>query len=238
MTGQRGISGDEIRREQEESRQRSRLGRGSARSRQLQPSVSIIVTWVQVDWLIPLAACAVRGFGEVGLALAAIAIGIDFFSSRTVTIWRGDDGVQAVVRKLWQRGARVHPIVIDAASLRYWNAWFCRGFELSGANVSITASGKRGSSLRPPLGVPAASVRPRLRPTARSIALNLPNLLLNAATIAAVWNVNRYSLVISFVALRSILSSLANCLLGGPELLITPPEYERAARGDHSAQAA
>jgi hypothetical protein len=189
MTRQRGISGDEIRREQEASRQRSRLGAGA---RQLQPSVSIIVTWVEIDWLIPLAACAVRGFGKVGLALAAIAIGIDFFSSRTVTIWRGDDGVHAVVRKLWQRSARALHITIDAASLRYWNAWFCRGLELGGANVSITASGKRGRWLRPPLGVPAVSVRPRLRLTARSIALNLPNILLNAVTIAAVWNVNRY----------------------------------------------
>jgi hypothetical protein len=234
MAHRRGISGDEIRREQEESRRRSRRG---AHAQQLQPSLSIIVTWVEIDWIMPLAACVVRGFGKVGVALAVVAIGIDFFSSKRVKIWRGNDGVHALVGKLWQRATKLRDIVIDAASLRYWNAWFCRGLELRGENVSVAASGKHGSWLRPPLGIPAVSVRPRLRPTARSIALNLPNILLNAGTIAAIWNVNRHSLVIAFFALKSILSSLSNCLLGGPELLVTPLEHQRTASRDQPTQA-
>jgi hypothetical protein len=237
MAQRRGISGDEIRREQEESRRRSRLG-GRDGARQLQPSVSIIVTGIEIDWLMPLVASVALGFGKVGLVLAAVAIGLDFFSSRIVTIECDDEGVHAIIRKPWQRAARAHHLVIDAARLRYWNAWFCRGLEVIGANVSVVASGKRGRWLRPPLGVPAASVRPRFRPTARSIALNLPNLLLNAGTIAAVWSVGPYSLLIAFVALNSTLSSLANCLFGGPELVIAPPEYQRRVPGDHSAQAA
>jgi hypothetical protein len=208
MAQRRGISGDEIRREQEESRRRSRLGaRGDAR--QLKPSISLIVTGIDIDWLMPLAACAVRGFGNAGLVLAAVAIGLDFFSSRTVTIWCGDDGVHAIIRRLWQRAARARHIVLDAARLHYWNAWFCRGLEVVGANGSVAASGKRSRWLRPPLGVPAASTRPRFRPTARSIALNLPNILLNAGTIAVVWGVGPYSLLIALVALHSVLSSLA-----------------------------
>jgi hypothetical protein len=237
MAQRRGISGDEIRREQEESRRRSRLGaRGDAK--QPQPSISVIVTGIEIDWLMPLAACAVRGFGKVGLALATVAIGLDFFSSRTVTIWCDDDHVHAIIGKLGQRAARARHIVIDGARLHYWNAWFCRGLELVGANGSVAASGKRGRWLRPLAGVPAASVRPRFGPTARSIALNLPNVLLNAGTIAAVWGVGPYSLLIALVAAHSILSSLANCLLGGPELLVTPPEGQQAAPRDHSAQAA
>ncbi len=231
-----GISGDEIRREQEESRRRSRHGTRGADVRQLPPTMSMIVTWVEIDWIMPLAACAVRGFGKVGLGLAAVAIGLNLFSSSIVTIQRGNDSAQAIVGKLWRSADRAH-IVIDAASLRYWNAWFCRGLELDGANVSIAASGKRGSWLRPPLGVPAVSGRPRLRPTFRTIALNLPNILLNAATIAAVWNVSRHSIVISFFALLSILSSLANGLFGGPELLVTPPEHKTTAPRDRSTQA-
>ena len=132
MTQRRGISGDEIRREQEESRLRSRLG-VRADARQLRPSLSIIVTSIEIDWLMPLAACAARGFGKVGLVLAAVAIGLDFFSSRIVTIWSGDDGVHAAVRKPWQRAARARQILIDSAHLHYWNIWFCRGLELVGA---------------------------------------------------------------------------------------------------------
>jgi hypothetical protein len=221
MAQQRGISGDEIRREQEASRRRSQLGRRGAAARELEPYMSMIVTWVGIDWLMPLAACAERGFGKVGLALAAVAIALDFFSSRSVTIWRDDVGVRAAVRHLWQRAARARSIAVDDASLRYWNAWFCRGFELVGAKVFIAASARRGSWLRPPLGVPAVSAWPRFRPTARSFALNLPNILLNAGTIAAVWNTGRFSVLISLVALHSMASSFSNCLLGGPELRIT-----------------
>lgn len=157
MAHQRGISGDEIRREQEESRRRSR---GSADARPLQPSVSMIVTWVEIDWLMPLAACAVRGVGKIGLALAALAIGLEFFSSTFVTIQRGDEGVQAILKKPWRSGDSACCLALDTASLRYWNAWLCRGFELAGSNGSIAASGRRGSWFRPPLGVPATSVRP------------------------------------------------------------------------------
>ena len=224
---QRGISGDEIRRERAESRRRSQLGRRGADARPLPPAVSIIVTWIEIDWLMPLAACAVGGFGKVGLGLAAVAIGLDFFSSTSVTIWRDEDGVHAAVKKLWQRAARACNISIDAASLRYWNAWFCRRLELGGTNVFIAASGKRGRWLRPPLGVPAVSTLPQFRPTARSIALNLPNILVNAGAIAAVWNMGRWAPVIAFLALHSILSSLASSLFGGPELRIRTLEDER-----------
>src|SRR6188768_2540206 len=120
MAQRRGISGDEIRREQAESRRHSRLGGRGAK--QLQRSVSIIVTGVEIDWLMPLAACAVRGFGRVGLVLAGVAIALDFFTSRIVTIWRSDAEVHASIRKLWERGPRARHIVIDAARLRYWNA--------------------------------------------------------------------------------------------------------------------
>ena len=237
MDQRRGVSGDEIRREQEESRRRSRLG-GRGGVRQLQRSISITVTEIEIDWFVPLAAFALRGFGRVGLILAAVAIGLGLFSSKTVSIWRGNDGVNVRIRKPWQRAARGRLIVIDVARFHYWNAWFCWGLELVGANGSVAASGKRGRWLRPPMGVPTTSARPRFRPTARSVALNLPNILLNAGAIATIWGVRPSSLLIALVALESILSSLSNCLLGGPELRVTLPDYQRTARGEHSAQAA
>lgn len=221
-----GISGDEIRREQEESRRRSRFGGPS--SRPLRPSVSLYVTWIEIDWLMPLAACAALGFGQLGLGLVAVAIGLSVFSSTVVTVRRGDDGVEATVRKAWRSADRAQLIAVDAAIFHFRNAWLCRGLELVGTNASIAASGRRGAWLRPPLGVPAVSVRPRIRPTALSIALNVPNIMVNVAAIAAVWNVSRYSPVISLFAVLSVFSSLTNGLFGGPELRITP------VRGGHT----
>jgi hypothetical protein len=234
MARRGGISGDEIRREQEASRQRSRLG-GRGVARPLEPSLAIIVTGLEVDWLMPLATCATLGLGKMGLVLAAVAFGVDFFSSTIVEIWRDDDGVHARIRKLWQGRARARHVSLGAARLRYWNAWLCRGLELTGPNVSVTASYRRGPWLRPPLGVPAVSVRLRFRPTLRSFALNLPNIAVNAVTIATVWGVAPYSPLIALVALNSSVSSLANCLLGGPELRVAAPELLSPTR-DPSAQ--
>lgn len=225
MAQRRGISGDEIRREQEESQRRSRLGERRG-ARLLEPSISIVVTGIEIDWLVPVVACAVLGFGKTALVLAAVAIGLDFIFSSVVTIRRGDDGVHASIRKRWRHPARARHLVVDSARLRYWNAWLCQGLELVGANASVAACGKRKrGGLRPPLGVPSTPVGPRFRPTARSMALNLPNILLNVGTIVALWGAGRFSLVIAVPALHSAVSSLAKGLLGGPELLVTPPEY-------------
>jgi hypothetical protein len=78
------------------------------------------------------------------------------------------------------------------------------------------------------LGIPATSVRPRFRPTLRSFALNLPNAVVNAGTIAMAWGAGAYSVLIVLVAVRSFLSSMVNCLLGGPELVITPSPAPQA----------
>jgi hypothetical protein len=110
--------------------------------------------------------------------------------------------------------------------LRYWNAWFCRGFELQGTNLSIIASSRRGGQLSPPLGVRAIAARPRLRLTARAVVLNLPNILMMGASIVAVWNVRGYSVLVVLLALQSLLSSIASCVLGVPELLVSLPSVE------------
>ena len=209
-----GITGEQIRREREESRARSRFGRPTPIYRQLQPHLSIIVRWVGIDWVVVLAACALRGFGKVGLVLAAFTLALDVGLARIVTIWSDAGDARVVIARPLQRASRATAIGIDAPVLRYWNAWNCRGFELHGTNVSILASTRRGSRLSPPLGVRAIATPPSLRLTTRAVLLNLPNILLTGVSIVAVWNVSGYSLLVMLLAIQSLASSLASCVLG------------------------
>jgi hypothetical protein len=241
MTGRRGISGEEIRREQEQSRRRSRLGSRAVPS-DLQPSSSLTVTWIEIDWGAPVLACAIGTFGSVSLAIAIAiaiaAIGLDFFSSKTITIQSGAHGVRAIIKKPWRGNDRTLEIVIDTPQLHYWNAWSCGGFELRGANVSIVATSRRWRQLAPPSGVPAVAVRPRLRPNGRAILLSLPNILVAGATLAFAWHGGWSTLGVMLLALNAIASSVACCLRGGPELLVLPSDDERVAPPTDTAEAA
>jgi hypothetical protein len=42
------------------------------------------------------------------------------------------------------------------------------------------------------------------------------------ASVVAVWNVSGYSLLAVFLALKSLASAVASCLLRSPELLVLP----------------
>lgn len=103
--------------------------------------------------------------------------------------------------------------------------------------MALQNRGNGGRRRHPLLGVGSISTQAPFRPTARSFALNLPNILLNAAAIAAVWNVSRYSFVITFVALQSMLSSLAHGLFGGPAVSVNS-RAQAHPTPDHPAEAA
>jgi hypothetical protein len=215
-----GISGEEIRREQEESRQRSRVGRREETSF-LPTELSVAVGGIEIDWFVPMLACASRGVGKLGLVFSACLIGLRFLTSRTVTVKRDGASVYAVVTRPWPYAGRAVRIEVTAATLRYWNGWSSRYFQLLGSEVSISASVRSGRRIWPPTGVPAARVeRPRLRSSARAMALNLPNVLVMGGSVAAVWNVEGYSSLVWALAILCGASSLGAYLVGAPDLRV------------------
>ena len=95
-------------------------------------------------------------------------------------------------------------------------------FELSGRNASIVASSRMDRRFRPPLGVHAAAApRPvTRRPSLRVMALHLPNLLAMVAVVAVTRNAGGHGLLL-VVASYCAASSLACCLAGDPQLVVT-----------------
>ena len=229
MAGQIGISGEQIRREQEESKQRSRR---CGRPITVKPSrsLSVSVGGIEIDWLILLLTCVWLDHARLGFALAALAMGLRVVSSTVVTIQSEGDGVYATVSSPLRRRGREARIAVDEALLRLWNGWFCQSFELRGSNVSIVVAARAGSRLRPPLGVRSTLLaRPSLRLSARVMALHLPNLALMGACVVLLGSGDRRFWALALWACSAIASSLANCLIGAPRLLVSRAETQRGA---------
>lgn len=220
-----GVSGEQIRREQAESKRRSRLGARRVSPAQAPRSLSVIVGGIEIDWGVVLLAGVWREHGMLGLVLAAFAIALGLASSKLVTVESEGERIFVSVTRPLARAGRQTRLVVDAAQLHYWNGWFSRSFVLRGSNVSVAVASRGGSRLKPPLGVLSlVSARPPFRLSARSIALNLPNLVLMGACIATVWGSGRHSFFVVLLACNGLAAALASCLIGAPRLVVSHVE--------------
>jgi len=219
------ISGWEIRREQAESRRRSQWG-----ARRSEPkSTHLVMDGVTIDGLVPLLALHAHHLLGWGVVVAVVAASIRFLTSTRLSIEGEQGGARVTLR--WPRWRRRAPttMVIEAAAMRYYRGWFCRWLELRGSNFTLVASHRPTTPLVPPIGLTAsAAPRPPLGLTLRSVALNLPNLLvMGASALAAA----EKSTVVPIFALLCARYSLTACLCGAPELVLSGHRDDQGRHG-------
>ena len=225
-----GISGEQIRREQEESRRRSRLGGRRATAVQAASAeLVMVVDGVEIDWLVPLIVCYSVGVGGAGLAIAVMSLALGLATSKTVKIRNLDNTANVVISRIWQRSEHRTVVSVAAPQLHLWTGWHCRGFELRGANVAIVAASRGSGEIAPPLGVAASlSGRPRLRPSLPAFALAVPNVLVAGGSAFAVVD-HKYGVWLALLAISSLASSVLCFLFGGPQVLVSQATHRHGS---------
>jgi hypothetical protein len=185
------------------------------------PLVRFVVGGYQVDWVLPLAACAILGFTQLGVIGAVVMFGLNVTQCRVITIGIAEGEGWFCVTRPWAQelGART---VILGAQLSHWHTWYCRGLELRGSNAVLVAAARKARPV--PLAMPSGlsairRVPPVPRLNLRAALSNLPNLLVATASLVAVLPVGSALAQLSaFLCLLSIGSTVASSLRNAPEL--------------------
>jgi hypothetical protein len=191
-------------------------------------TVGFVVDGFKVHWAVPVLACASRGFLELGVVVAVIAIGVSVATSRTVTVGLDGERVYYSVTRLWQPKELARRRTVLGAVLHQWNGLFCSGIELRGSQFTLVASTGGWRSMESIAGlkcVPSAPPRRRLR--ASALASNLADVLMISVSLLSVYQVASWSTALAFVlGVSGIVASLAASLRGAPTLHIEQPVLE------------
>jgi hypothetical protein len=206
-----GITGEEIRREQAESRRRSKLGVATPTSVR-----HAIGGGVHLAWSYPICACYLADQRLAALVLSVVALSLAVLTHQVVTIRSVGEQVQVSAHGLVRGRKRKTELVIDQPELRYWSAWLCHGYEVRGRNASVIVVERRRTPVEALAGVRSVRVAsPSWRYHGRMTRLNLLSALLELGSIALLASAEKSLLFIMF-GISSMATSLVCAGFGAP----------------------